>query len=63
MLIVLFKIQLMIRTFDGAAALSITGGTPPYTVFWEIGSFAPALANLVLANIQQRLTDYYGDFS
>ena len=34
------------RTFDGAAALSITGGTPPYTVFWEIGSFAPALANI-----------------
>jgi len=51
------------RTFDGAAALSITGGTPPYTVFWEIGSFAPALANIGVGQYSATVVDYYGDFS
>jgi hypothetical protein len=33
-------------TFDGATTLVVTGGTPPYTIFWEMGSFAPSLTNL-----------------
>ncbi len=51
------------RSFDGSAAIVITGGTPPYTIFWEIGSFAPALVNLGIGDYTATVTDYYGDFS
>jgi len=51
------------RTFDGAVELVVTGGTPPYTIFWEIGSFAPALTNLGVGDYSATITDYYGDFS
>lgn len=50
-------------SFDGAAALIITGGTPPYTIFWEVGSFAPALTNLGVGAYQATVTDYYKDFT
>lgn len=49
-------------TFDGSAQLLITGGTPPYTIFWEIGSYAPALTNLSTGEYNARVVDYYGDF-
>lgn len=51
------------KTFDGGAALVITGGTPPYTIFWEVGSFAPALANLGVGEYSATVVDYYGDFT
>ena len=51
------------RTFDGSTTLIITGGTPPYTVYWEVGSFAPALTNLGVGEYTATVTDYYGDFS
>jgi hypothetical protein len=51
------------KTFDGSAALAITGGTPPYTIFWEVGSFAPALTNLGIGRYSATVTDYYGDFT
>ena len=50
-------------TFDGSTALIITGGTPPYTIFWEVGSFAPALTNLGVGVYTATVTDYYGDFT
>lgn len=50
-------------SFDGAATLIITGGTPPYTIFWEVGSYAPALANLGIGEYKATVVDYYGDFS
>lgn len=50
-------------TFDGAATLIITGGTPPYTVAWDSGSFAPALTNLGIGEYKATVTDYYNDFT
>lgn len=50
-------------TFDGAATLIITGGTPPYTVAWDSGSFAPALTNLSIGEYKATVTDYYNDFT
>jgi hypothetical protein len=50
-------------SFDGAATLIITGGTPPYTVSWEVGSFAPALTNIGVGVYNATVTDYYKDFS
>lgn len=49
-------------SFDGSAQLSITGGTPPYIIEWEIGSFAPALTNLGPGEYNATVSDYYGDF-
>lgn len=51
------------KTFDGATELIVTGGTPPYTIFWEVGSFAPALTNLGVGDYTATVTDYYGDFN
>ena len=51
------------RSFDGAAALVITGGTPPYTIQWEIDSFAPAIANIGVGEYSATVIDYYGDFT
>ena len=52
-----------IFSYDGATTLLITGGTPPYTVFWEVGSYAPALTNLSVGSYTATVTDYYGDFT
>jgi hypothetical protein len=51
------------KAFDGAATLLITGGTPPYTILWEVGSYAPALANLGVGEYSATVIDYYGDFT
>jgi len=50
-------------SYDGAAALIITGGTPPYTINWEVGSFAPALTNIGIGVYNATVTDYYNDFT
>jgi len=49
-------------SFDGSAQLYVTGGTPPYTIEWEIGSFAPSLTNLGPGQYNATISDYYGDF-
>ena len=51
------------RSFDGAATLIVTGGTPPYTIFWEVGSYAPALSNIGVGEYKATVIDYYGDFT
>ena len=51
------------KSFDGLATLIITGGTPPYTISWDVGSFAPALSNLGVGEYSATVVDYYGDFT
>jgi hypothetical protein len=51
------------KSFDGATEIIVTGGTPPYTIFWEVGSFAPVLTNLGVGEYTATVTDYYNDFS
>jgi len=48
---------------DGAASLSITGGTPPYKIVWENGNIGPAINNLSVGEYDAIVTDYYGDFT
>jgi len=50
------------RSFDGSVQLYVTGGTPPYTIYWDIGSYAPALTNLGPGEYSATINDYYGDF-
>jgi len=50
------------KSYDGSASLIITGGTPPYTVVWEIGSVTDTITNLNVGNYTATVTDFYGDF-
>lgn len=50
------------ETFDGAASLVITGGTPPYEIFWETGSIGTTITNLGVGDYSATITDSYGDF-
>lgn len=50
-------------TYDGSAALSITGGTPPYTIIWDIGGISAAITNLGPGEYGATIVDYYGDFT
>jgi hypothetical protein len=48
--------------YDGAATLSVTGGTPPYEIVWDSGSIAPTIYNLNAGEYGATVTDFYGDF-
>lgn len=48
---------------DGSTTLSISGGTPPYSVNWAVGSLAPALINIGIGSYEATVIDYYGDFT
>lgn len=48
---------------DGEMSVSITGGTPPYTIIWSNGNISPAIQNLTVGQYTATVIDYYGDFS
>jgi hypothetical protein len=48
---------------DGQMTVSITGGTPPYTIIWSNGNISPAIQNLSVGEYSVTVIDYYGDFS
>jgi hypothetical protein len=48
---------------DGQMTVSITGGTPPYTIIWSNGNISPAINNLSVGEYSATVIDYYGDFS
>ena len=48
---------------DGRASISITGGTPPYTVTWGDGSISPAIMDLEAGSYPATIVDYWGDFT
>ena len=48
---------------DGRASISITGGTPPYTVTWADGSISPAIMELEAGSYPAKIVDFYGDFT
>lgn len=57
-----------IQSSDGEVSVSITGGTPPYTVYWSSStnptiSIHPALHNLPNGTYAATVVDYYKDFT
>ena len=48
---------------DGRASISITGGTPPYTVTWANGSISPAIMDLQAGSYPATIVDLYRDFT
>lgn len=51
------------KAYDGEATLIITGGTPPYTIYWDIGSIGQTITNLDFGQYSATVTDFYNDFS
>jgi hypothetical protein len=43
---------------DGELSVSITGGTPPYTVVWSNDNVSPAIVNLGVGSYTAIVTDY-----
>ncbi len=51
-------------SFDGEVSVSITGGTPPYTVTWlNNGNISPALGEIGNGSYTATTVDYWGDFT
>ena len=48
---------------NGVIALYVTGGTPPYNIFWNNGLQGSPITNLLPGNYTATVTDYYGDFT
>jgi hypothetical protein len=48
---------------NGELSLIITGGTPPYDVFWSNGSNGLFITNLSVGSYSAIVTDYYRDFT
>lgn len=48
---------------DGYINLIITGGTPPYTINWDVGGSGIFLNNLSYGSYGATITDFYGDYS
>jgi hypothetical protein len=49
-------------SFDGAALLIVTGGTPPYTIQWENGSVTQLINGLNPGEYSAVVSDFYNDF-
>ena len=57
-----------IQSSDGEVSVSITGGTPPYTVYWSSSTnpsmgIHPALNNIPNGTYAATVVDFYGDFT
>jgi hypothetical protein len=57
-----------IQSSDGEVSVSITGGTPPYTVYWSSSTnpsmgIHPALNNIPNGTYAATVVDSYGDFT
>jgi hypothetical protein len=51
-------------SFDGEVSVSITGGTPPYTVTWlNNNNISPALDGQGIGSYTATTVDYWGDFT
>ena len=50
-------------SLDGILSLKITGGTSPYSIYWEGGQRTQTLAGVPQGNYEVLVIDYYGDYS
>jgi hypothetical protein len=50
-------------SFDGILSVFVTGGTSPYTFYWNTGERTQTISNAPAGNYTVLVVDYYGDFS
>jgi hypothetical protein len=56
-------IQQPLGTNDGILSLKITGGTSPYTIYWNGVLGQQTIGNLGPGSYSARVVDYYGDYT
>lgn len=49
--------------FDGILSVNVTGGTSPYTFYWNTGERTQTITNLPYGNYTVLVVDYWGDYS
>ena len=50
-------------SIDGILSLKITGGTSPYSIYWEGGQRSKTLFGIAQGSYEVIVVDYYGDYS
>jgi hypothetical protein len=50
-------------SLDGVLSLKITGGTSPYSFYWEGGQRTQTLVGIPQGNYEVTVVDYYGDYT
>ena len=50
-------------SLDGILSLKITGGTSPYSIYWEGGQRTQTLVGIPQGNYQVTVVDFYGDYT
>lgn len=50
-------------SYDGILSLNVTGGTSPYSFYWQNGQRVKTLAGIGQGSYQVLVVDYYGDYS
>jgi hypothetical protein len=50
-------------SLDGILSLKITGGTSPYSIYWEGGQRNQTLVGIPQGSYQVTVIDYYGDYT
>ena len=50
-------------SLNGVLSLTITGGTTPYSIYWEGGQRTQTLVGIPQGNYQVTVVDYYGDYT
>ena len=48
---------------DGILAIQVTGGTAPYSFYWEGGQRTQTLVGIPTGNYEVTVVDYYGDYT
>jgi len=49
--------------FDGILSVNVTGGTAPYTFYWNTGERTQTISNIPYGRYTVLVVDYYGDYS
>lgn len=49
--------------FDGIMSVNITGGTAPYSFYWNTGERTQTISNIPYGTYTVLVVDYYGDYS
>ena len=51
------------KSFDGILTMRVTGGTAPYSYYWDGGQRTQTLRNIPPGNYPITVVDYYGDYT
>ena len=50
-------------SFDGILSVNVTGGTAPYSFYWNTGEYTQTISNIPYGTYTVLVVDYWGDYS